>query len=246
MTVGASPGETPAPSGATGSIAGGGGWHVVSHLVPQLYTLVVSVVAARVLGPGTMGKQSYIAFFTLTLVSLATGGVNVSLLRYVGELSGRGRHGVVDALVRLAWRIELVLAVAGSAVLVATGAVRAELRSAWSLAAVVAVAAILHSVPASVLYGLQRWRDAAIVGISTGALSTVATVVVLAAGGGIVGMFAVEAAFAVVNLAWTSRLARRAAPQPDSSDHLEAELRRAFRRYAQIVSVDVILTYVVW
>ena len=248
MTIGASPEETPAPPGVTAttgaSVAVGGAWHVFSQLVPQVYTLIISVVAARVLGPTGMGQQSFIAFVAITVVSLASSGLNVALLRYVGEIVGRGESHVVRALSRWAWRVEGVLAVAGGAVLVA-GAGRGELEEAWALAAIVVVGGILHSVPASILYGLQRWREASIVGLVTGAASTVATIVVLALDGGIVGMFAVEAAVGVVNLAWTTALARRALPD-SAVVSFDPAVRRAVRSYALIVSVDVLLTYVVW
>src|SRR5204862_781207 len=60
------------------------------------------------------------------------------------------------------------------------------------------------------LIGAQRWRDASIVGLATGTAATAAIVLVLAAGGGITGMFAVEAVLTIANLVWTSALGRRA------------------------------------
>jgi O-antigen/teichoic acid export membrane protein len=97
-----------------------------------------------------------------------------------------------------------------------------------------------------VLLGLQRWRQASMVGLATGFVSVIATVAVLAAGGGITGMFAVEAAIAAVNLAWTSTLARRALDDLSPIAAPPGELRRLVIRFALLDSVGVVLTLVVW
>jgi O-antigen/teichoic acid export membrane protein len=102
------------------------------------------------------------------------------------------------------------------------------------------------------LIGAQRWRAASIVGLVTGAGSTVAIILVLAAGGGITGMFAVEAAVALVNVVWTSLLARRTVDEvaPPSTPQLEPgawqALRRELWRYALPTTYGFVLTIVVW
>jgi O-antigen/teichoic acid export membrane protein len=193
-----------------------------------------------------MGQQSFIAFVAISVVSIGSSGLNVALLRYVGEIEGRGESAVVRALFRWAWRIEGAVAALGGAALLALGSARGELRGAWALAALVVVGGILHSVPSAILYGLQRWREASVVGLVTGAASTAATIVVLALDGGIVGMFAVEAAIGAVNLVWTSAIANRAVRAVPAARTLDPALTRAVRSYAWIVSLDVMLTYVVW
>jgi O-antigen/teichoic acid export membrane protein len=114
------------------------------------------------------------------------------------------------------------------------------------LAGGVAALAILQTIPAAVLGGIQRWRPVATVGLATGALSLPVTIAVLAAGGGITGMFAVELTAAAVALTVTSIVARRTlarvAPRPTNSD----ELRRRTRRYAAIGSFNVVLNFIVW
>jgi len=40
----------------------GGLWQSTAQIAPYAYSLVISVVAARILGPDQMGRQSYIAF----------------------------------------------------------------------------------------------------------------------------------------------------------------------------------------
>ena len=178
--------------------------------MPQLYTLVISIAAARFLGPTDMGRQSFIAFAALALATLLTASLYVALVRFIGETLGRGRTGAGAPGCSLwALRIELVAAVLGGAVLAAVGLGGGEPRNAWFLAAVVCALAILHTLPSAALAGMQRFREASFVGLTTGLVGTVATIAVLAAGGGITGMFAVEAAIALVTLAWTGTLARR-------------------------------------
>jgi O-antigen/teichoic acid export membrane protein len=236
-----------ATTGAT--VLSGGVWKTASLLLPQVYALIQSIVAARFLGPAGMGVQSFIAFTELSVVNLLTVGLSTSLMRYIGELLGRRRGGEVRDLVAWGWRVQVVgaaIAGGGLGIVALSGA---NVASAWGFAAVAAMASVLHNVPSAVLIGAQRWRDASIVGLVTGTVATGAIVVVLATGGGITGMFAVEAAVAIVNLIWTGVLSRktlrRVAPMPRLAT-AAAALRRDARTYAIFASLTSIVTFVVW
>ena len=87
----------------------------------------------------------------------------------------------------------------------------------------------MQAVPTSVLAGAQRWRQGSVPGLVTGVATVPLTVVVLELGGGITGLFGLEAAAVFANLIWTSALARRlvdgALPE---AEPVVAELRRRF------------------
>src|SRR2546423_370863 len=93
-----------ATTGAT--VLSGGAWKAAALLLPQLYALVQSIVAARFLGPAGMGVQSFIAFTELSVVNLLTVGLSNSLMRYTGELLGRRRGGEVRELMAWGWRVQ--------------------------------------------------------------------------------------------------------------------------------------------
>lgn len=228
------------------AVLGGGAWKVLSTSLPQVYVLVVSIVAARILGPAAFGHQSFIAFVELSLISLLAGGLPLALMRQIGESVGLGRPGAVRTLVRWAWRLELVGALAGAAVLVSAGLAGANPRAAWLLAAVVCAFSVLHTIPSSVLIGLQRWRQATVAGLVSGAIGTVATVTVLSLGGGIVGMFAVEAVGSAVILVWTATLARASLREVSPQAAPAADLRRRTTRIALLASIAVVLELIVW
>jgi O-antigen/teichoic acid export membrane protein len=104
----------------------------------------------------------------------------------------------------------------------------------------------MQAIPSAVLIGAQRWRAASIVGLITGGMAVPAVIAVLAAGGGIVGIFAVEAAISVVNLAWTSVLARRhLRTLPVGVEH-DRVLRRRTLAYAGWGTLGALLTFVVF
>jgi O-antigen/teichoic acid export membrane protein len=130
--------------------------------------------------------------------------------------------------------------------LVAAGLLGAEPRAAWILAGVAAAAAILHTVPSAALSGTQRWRAASKLGLLTSVGLAVATVIALVAGGGIVGMFAVEAAFSLLGLIGATALARRALAGMGSSRRLGRELRGRVLTYASLGTLNVGLSFVVW
>lgn len=236
--------ETVEPTSG-GAVLRGGLWHMANLVVPQLYSLVASVVAARFLGAEGMGRQSYIAFVALSVTMLLSSSMWVSLVRHIGETMGRGDAGAVRGLLAWAWRIEGVTAVVGGVALVAVALAGAEPEGAWLLAAAITTASILHTVPSAILTGLQQFKQAAIVGLTTGLVGTAATVVVLDAGGGIVGMFAVELVIGILNLAWTGILAQRVLLRVAPTPVPAGPLRRRVTRFALGYSAGIVLELIV-
>lgn len=229
------------------SVLGGGLWNMASRAIPQIYLLVVSIAAARYLGPERFGRQSFIAFVAISATMLLTGGLPVALARYVGDALGRRSPAAVQGLVRLAWQYSVPAACAGALLLAGIGLSGADPRAAWLLAAASAAFGILNRVPGAVLVGAQRWRAASAAGLALGTASTVATVVVLAAGGGITGMFAVEAPVALTTLVALGWLAGRVRRELGTrSGPIAPHLRREAVRYTLVTSVGVVLTFVVW
>lgn len=230
----------------TGStVLNSGIWATASRLLPQFSTLLVSVVAARSLGPDGMGRQSFIAFAAIFGTTAVTLGLPTALTRYIGETVGARRPETLRPLVGTVWRIETVAALVGGGVLVAIGLSGAEPRAAWILTGCVCAFSVLQRVATAVLIGLQHWREASVVSLVTGTLGTAATIAVLALGGGITGMIAVGAAATFLALVSTARLAYRRlalfpAPRRDPGLHTRTW------RYALISSIGVPVTLVVW
>jgi len=240
----AGPDAAAATTGA--SVLAGGVWKTASTLVPQLYVLAQSIAAARFLGPRGMGLQSFIAFAEIAIVTAASSGFSIALMRYIGETLGRRQPEAVRGLVRWAWLVLGLGALVGGAILIGAGLAGADPRGAWLLAGVAATLGILHTVPSAVLIGAQRWREASIVGLVTGTGATGAIIVVLALGGGITGMFGVEAGIAALNLVWTSAYARRALGTGTAVTQLSRALRRDVLRYALVATATSVLTFIVW
>jgi O-antigen/teichoic acid export membrane protein len=72
------------------------------------------------------------------------------------------------------------------------------------------------------------------------------TIVVLGAGGGITGLFAVEALAVFVNLVWTAALARRVVVRLPAPEPADPELRRRFLAFAGNTTIIVVIHFVVW
>jgi O-antigen/teichoic acid export membrane protein len=229
-----------------GSVLRGSAWNVAARIVPQFYVLIMSVVAARFLGPDGMGRQSFISFVALSTVLLFTSGLSQSLTRFIGEQLGADRPATVLDLITWAWRLAAAAAVFGSALLVGVAAAGADPHAAWVLAGVASACAMLHTVPSSVLIGAQRWRQATIVGLATGSITVPATIAVLAAGGGITGIFAVEAVVGAANLVWTTIYARRTARGVGADRRRDSTVRRLAARYAAWSTLSAVLTLIVF
>ena len=239
------------PPAALGETTGalvfrGGLWGLLSGIVPQLQILALSIVAARYLGPDGMGRQSFIAFVALSLALAATAGLPPALARFVAELLGAGRGGQALSLARWTRRLQTLTGLLAGGVLVLAALLGADPRLAWVLAGVGIVFAVLQSVPAAVLTGAQRWREVVGVGLVTGVASVPLAIAVLAAGGGIVGFFAVETGVLLVNLLWTSALARRLARDFPPFEPAAPAVYRRFLSFAAMATAIAAIEFVVW
>ena len=231
-------------TGAT--VVSGGLWSIVSRVVPQVTLLALSIIAARYLGPDGMGRQSFIAFIALTVVTVATAGLPGALARFVGELLGARTGGVALGVYAWTWRVEAVAAVFAGVGVATVALYGGGPAGAWVLAGVGATIAVLQSVPQSLLIGAQRWREATVPGVFTGVVAVPAAIAVLASGGGITGFFGVEAAMVAVNLAWTSSLARRLVTDLQPRLPVPGDVRQRFISFAAVSTALAVIQYFVW
>ena len=242
------PAQQEAARATTGaSVVRGGIWSATSSLGPQLFTLAISIAAARFLGPAGLGRQSFIAFVVYTTINVVGLGLQTSLMRAVGELVGAGRSAEARGLIRWGWRVLGIGAVGSTAGLLVVALTGADPRIAWILAAATAGVGVLTDAPGAALFGLQRWRDQSLVLLACGFVGAIATIVVLAAGGGITGMFAVQLAVSTAIFAGLAAFARRRlkaiAPAAVRPSHA---LRRHTLRYAGSAFVGSLVTLIVF
>lgn len=236
-----------AAAGTTGlSVIAGGIWNSLSQVLPQIFALILSVVAAHYLGPSGMGRQSFIAFTMISLSLFVSEGLKEALMRSIGEVLGAGRLGAVRGLVH--WGLPILVSggIAGGLVLVVAGLLGASPPAAWILAGIECALLVGAGMPWAILVGSQRWRQASIVGLATGAVALPVTIGVLEAGGGIVGIFAVEAITTAVALVLLTGLARRTLRALPSVAEIDHELRRRTASYAALASMMTLATFVVW
>jgi O-antigen/teichoic acid export membrane protein len=223
-----------------------GAWATASRFLPQIYSLLISIVAARVLGPADMGRQSLIAFAAIFGTAAATLGVPTAVMRFVGERVGAGEADTVRPLVRTVWGVEGVAAAIAASVLIAIGLNGGEPKAAWILVGLTCAFGVLQKVPTSVLIGLQRWREASAVTMVMGGVAMVLTIAVLAAGAGVTGMIAVGTATTLVILIWTTWRMRTRLLELHARPQRSSELHRRVWRYAAIASLGTPLTLIVW
>ena len=229
-----------------GSVLRGGLWNMSSRILPQVYLVCISVAAARFLGPDGMGRQSFIAFVSISVTMLLSEGLSVSLSRYVGETLGRRQAERLPGLVRWSWTLALAGGAIGFVALATAAILGADPASAWVVAGVATALGTLHSAPNAVLVGCQRYREASLVGLITGGVGLPATVAVLAAGGGITGMFAVAVLVSGASVVWTTQLARRILREVVPGDAPSPTLQRDTARYAAWSTIGVLLTLIVY
>lgn len=244
------PGEPAGYDAATATsgvgVLKGGLWSSLSKVLPQIYTLVQSAVAARYLGLEGMGRQSFIGFVMISLTLVFGLGLNGALVRYVAETLGQRRTDATRGLVNWVWRVEAVAALAAVVLFAAIAALSDDLKLAWLLAGLACGLGVLNHVPYAILSGTQRWREFSTISLVMGTAGTTATVAVLAAGGGITGIFAVQAVTAAVSLAWTVSLSARMLARVAPKAGPWQDLRRPMISFALVNLVGFLLSLIVW
>ena len=135
------------------SVARGGLWNAAARAIPIVYVVVLSISAARFLGPQDFGRQSFIAFAEYGAIMLLSAGVPTAVIRFVGESVGRRDPAAARGLLRWGWRVEIVAALLAGAALTAVALAGHEPQLAWLFAAAAAALGILGSVPAAFLTG---------------------------------------------------------------------------------------------
>ena len=91
----------------------GGLWQATAQIAPFAFTFVISIAAARILGPDTMGRQSYIAFITVLIQTILSGGLIAAMLRFGGNLVGGGRERSLGSLAHDARPISIAASAIG-------------------------------------------------------------------------------------------------------------------------------------
>jgi O-antigen/teichoic acid export membrane protein len=225
---------------------GGALWVAASVVVPNLFVVVLSVATDRELGAGGLGRQSLIAFVSGSAAILAGAGGFNAVVRGVAGALGNHDRATARAAARWGFRLHLLTGAVAGIVVALPALWVTQSQVAWLLAGVVTVLATLQTARMAVLVGAQRWRHASVVGLVTGAVAVPASIALLRAGGGIEGLFAIEAVMVGVNLLWVSVLARRALAGPGPVDHRVAFGGAPQLRFAALSSVGVVVTVVVW
>jgi O-antigen/teichoic acid export membrane protein len=203
-------GMSPGAATTTGaSVALGGIWSAAGEVAPQLSGLAVSIAGARFLGPDGLGRQSFIAFVVTSAQNVFALGVPIALMRSGSELIGAGRHEEARGLVGWAWRVAAVGSFVAFGVLTCVALAGGEPQVAWVLAAITAGVGVVTAIPGSILKAMQQWRALARVIAIANAAGAVTTIGVLALGGGVTGMIAVQLGVAVAILGAVATLARR-------------------------------------
>lgn len=234
------------PSTTSKSMTSGSLWAFGVALLSPAYTFTTSVAIARFLGAADLGRITFIAFVRETLTMVLLFGLPQALMRYVGETVGSGRAGRLRSLYRTATVVSVAAAGVGFASLAAVGLFWRDPRWAWVLAGAGAALAILHNLPSTFLIGVQRWRDAYVMGLATGAIAVVGKLAVLGGHGGIAALFAVDACASLITLVGTVLLALRAARLLLPEAEPAGELKRNTFRFASIASLSTFIRFVVY
>jgi O-antigen/teichoic acid export membrane protein len=229
-----------------GSVMSGGVWTALGTVLPPLQVFVISIVAARFLGASGFGRQSLIAFVSLSFATVFAARMPAALSRFGAQLFGAGEGGAVHWLFRWTWRVQLI-----SAALIVVGftlyalVIGATPQLAWIAAGAATALAVLQNALGGLLASAQRWRESIMPGTILTLVACVVMVGVFAAGGGISGYFFVEVGLAGAGLVWTWRLVRPLQRSLPEVTPISSQLRGDFRSFMRTSTFFALIEFVV-
>lgn len=229
--------EEQAASGGVGepitikSVSLGAAWNILAQLVPQLLTLIQSLVVGRLLGPHDQGIQSFMIFVAVTGSAIFSVGLPLSLQRNVSEALGEGRASRASYLLRYGIRLSYVPGLMAAAINLLVGlTIYQNHYLAWITSAVYAAASAVHSVSSQGLLGLRQYRQASVTGVVAQVVSVPVIVLFLLHGYGIQTILTITMLAAVISAATTVWLVHRARLRFGLTGTPEEAERRATRR----------------
>ncbi len=226
------------------TLLAGGAWAIASSALPQIYVLASSILIARFLTVGDMGRQSFIAFSSASVILVFSFGLSGSLVRYGGEVLGRDELGTLRGLIWWTARIQLVAALL-TGVMMAIFGLFSHDQVLWMWAAVGTFFGAISNIPTSVLLVLRRWREASIITLAIGLAYTIGIAVVLALGWGLAGLFGIGTILGGIAAGWTIWLAWRHLNRVAPRGGPHVELHRPLLRYAVTIWAGFLLSFVV-
>jgi O-antigen/teichoic acid export membrane protein len=174
------------------------------------------------LGPAGFGLWVLVGSLAAYGYLLDLGIVN-AVVKYLAEFEAQGRRADAQVLITSAlWAyaalavVAVVLGLVGAALLpdaFGIGSTERDVAAAVVLLTGISVALTIAFTPVTaVLQGLQRYDLYNLVTVTASLLTALGTVLVLLAGGGIIGVVAVNIPVTIVVRLWAARLAGRLAP----------------------------------
>lgn len=238
------------------AVAGGAGDSALRFLAGVAGTLLVSVLAARALGPEGFGTYRLVLTLVWVLEALSVLGFPSAVTRYVAEVSATRGPAAARAVVRaLLTAATLVYAVGFIGLVLARGEVarfyRDEgLADLLVLGGLAVLPGLWAGLFAAAVQARGRFAALARVAVAQSALALAGTVIVLGAGGGVAALLGLGVVVNAAGAALTGALVRRALgtsaatgagggpaePPPGGAGRLEPEVRRRMWRYTLTLS----------
>ncbi|MCE1179137.1 MAG: polysaccharide biosynthesis C-terminal domain-containing protein [Micrococcales bacterium] len=239
------------PDGSSGARAIGLGamWNVGAYLIPQILTLILSIIVARMLGPTEQGVQSYIMFIAVTVGALLGLGLPNAVEQVISSSLGEGRPELVRYAGWMAIKISAIPAVLSGLIVLGIGRLQySDWPVAWAFAALAAAMVTTHAVVAQGLNGLHEFRVPSAVGLACAFLAFLAIAIALPLGGGVNAVVIATAMGMIVSatvttLLFTRRLPTGALPAVPTAERVA--LRRKVGRFAVMSGALVVLETVV-
>ncbi|OGJ89321.1 MAG: hypothetical protein A2268_08330 [Candidatus Raymondbacteria bacterium RifOxyA12_full_50_37] len=227
--------------------------NILNSLITIVVTTITSIVVARILKPDNYGIYNLILWFTGIFTWAVGMGLTHAVTKYISEYQGRGEHENVSAIVVFVLKIELVLTIAVTAILIFFKTEVADYFFSpneafyFFLAFIGLVPGIVTAIFSSAIDGLQKFEYFTWFQIIVTPLSFASKLVVLYLGFRIDGLLVVSLVFSFINVIFFYFVLRREEISLNIfANPLKKEIRTKIGKYNATVAAILVADKVVW
>ncbi len=204
--------------GTAARIVKGAVFSFVATLTKWLRAIVVSIVIARMLGPEQYGVYTLVVWVMLVAGMFVNLGFTTTTSKYLSEFKGKNAEDHVVGTVNFVLKLEIILGLIVTAVVMATSPYLAGLFSQGEYKHLFLIAAIgifptaIFDICSYVFIGLQQFKSLALATFATSMLAVVLIPVALMLGFGLTGLIIINLLVAFIGLIYVLFLLKKEVP----------------------------------
>ncbi|MDD5008079.1 MAG: flippase [Syntrophorhabdaceae bacterium] len=192
--------------GLAKKIAKGTLFSLITTLTKWLRAIVISVIVARILGPGDYGVYTLVIWVLLISGTFVNLGFTTTTAKYISEYRGKSDEGSVVSIIKFVLGLQALLGIAVTLIVFISSRSIASVLSEpgnwyfFAIASIGIIPAAIFDIFSYIFTGFQNFKNLAIITFVTSLLAVISIPTALFLGYGIKGLIIVNIAISCIGL----------------------------------------------